>query len=73
MTKFDLLLSRIRKLPPERQDALAIQIDFMLDDEEGESILTDEQWAQVEAARANKTEPVTPHEQVFSRLEAEDE
>jgi hypothetical protein len=72
MTKFDLLLSRIRKLPPERQEAIAVQIDFLLDDEEGASILTDEQWARVEAALANKDEPVSSHEDVFARLEAED-
>jgi hypothetical protein len=73
MTKFDLLLSRIRKLPAERQEAVAIQIDHLLDDEEQGSILTDEQWALVEAALANSSEPVISHDEVFARLEAEDE
>jgi hypothetical protein len=72
VTKFDLLLSRILKLPLERQEAVAVQIDFLLNDEEEGSVLTDEQWAQVEAALANKSEPVTAHDEVFARLEAED-
>lgn len=69
MTKLDLLLDRIRKLPAERQEAVAVQIDLLLDDEEdGGSLLTDEQWADVEAALANDTEPVSTHEDVFAHL-----
>lgn len=69
MTKFDLLLDRIRKLPAERQEAVATQIDLLLDDEEeGGSLLTDEQWAEVEAALADESEPVSTHEEVFARL-----
>lgn len=71
MTKLDQVLERIRALPPERQEAMAVQIDFLLEDE-GESLLTDEQWARVEAALANKDEPVVEHDDVFARLEAED-
>ena len=59
MTKLDLVLARIRKLPPERQEAMAVQIDFMLEDEAQGSILTDAQWAEVEAALADKDEPVS--------------
>jgi hypothetical protein len=74
MTKLDLVLDRIKKLPPERQDAMVDEIDFMLDDEEKyASVLTDAQWAQVRAAIANAAEPVSAHEEVFARLEAEDE
>ncbi len=74
MTKLDLVLDRIRKLPPERQEQLAIEIDFILDDEEkNDSVLTDAQWAQVRAAIANTDEAVSTHEDVFARLEAEDE
>ncbi len=73
MTKLDLVLARIRKLPPERQEAIAEEIEFALDSAEQGSILTDAQWAQVEAAMANTNEPVTTHEDVFARLEAEDE
>ncbi len=73
MTKLDLVLARIRKLPPERQEAMAIQIDFLLEDEEHGSILTNAQWAQVDAALANTDEQTSTHEDVFARLEAEDE
>jgi hypothetical protein len=72
VTKLDLVLARIRKLPPERQEAVAVQIDFLLNDEEEGSVLTDEQWAQVEATLANKNEPVISHDDVFSRLEADE-
>jgi hypothetical protein len=41
-------------------------------DEEGSSVLTGEQWALVEAALANRGEPVSSHDDVFARLEAED-
>lgn len=69
MTKLDLLLDRIRKLPTERQEAVAVQIDLLLDDEEGaDSLLTNEQWAEVEAALADEAEPVSTHEEVFARL-----
>jgi len=69
MTKLDLLLDRIRKLPTERQEAVAVQIDLLLDDEEGGgSLLTDEQWAEVEAALTDEAEPVSTHEEVFARL-----
>lgn len=68
MTKLDLVLARIRKLPPDRQEAVAVQIDDILVDEESGSVLTSEQWAQVEAALADNTEVVSTHEEVFKRL-----
>lgn len=72
MTKLDLVLARLSKLSPERQEAIAEEIDFLLEDEEQGGILTDAQWARVEAALADKDEPVSTHEDVFARLEAED-
>jgi hypothetical protein len=42
---------------------------LLLDDEErGESLLSDEQWAEVEAALANESEAASSHEDVFARL-----
>lgn len=71
MTKFDLLLARISKLPEERQEAVAVQLEMLVDDEEsGESLLTDEQWAEVEAALADEDEPAIPHEQVVAEMRA---
>ena len=67
MTKFDLLLARIRKLPPERQDAFAQEMDFWLECEERGSALTDEQWAEIEATMDEGGETI-PHEQAFAEL-----
>lgn len=66
MTKLDLALARISKLPPERQEAIAVQLEWLLDDEEsGESVLTDEQWAEVERELAHADdEDGIPHEDI---------
>jgi hypothetical protein len=72
MTKLDLVLARLRKLPTDRQEAIAEEIAFRLDSEEQGAILTDEQWAQVQAALADRSEPISTHEDVFARLDAED-
>jgi hypothetical protein len=73
MEKLDVLLARIRKLSPEQQDAVVAEIDFIVEGaEEGGSVLTDAQWAQVEVALANKGEPTSSHDNVFARLEASD-
>lgn len=73
MTKLDLLLARIRKLSAEQQESVVEEIDFIVEGvEQGGSVLTDEQWAQVEAALADRHESTSTHEDVFARLEAED-
>ena len=47
MSKLDTVLARIRQLPPEEQEALAVEIQFLLDHPvESGFTLTDEQWAQ---------------------------
>lgn len=69
MTKLDLVLARIRQLPPEQQEAFAEQIEFALDSQTaGGSLLTEAQWAEVEAALADESETVSTHEDVFARL-----
>ena len=68
MTKLDLVLARIRQLPPEEQEALAEQIEYALDHRRSGSLLTDEQWAEVDSALADESEPISTHEEVFSRL-----
>ncbi len=68
MTKLDLVLARIRQLPPAQQEALAEQIEYALDHQGAGSLLTDEQWAEVESALADDSEPVSTHEEVFARL-----
>lgn len=70
MTKLDLVLERIRQLPPERQEMIAVEMEFWLDhDEGGESLLTDEQWAEVAAELANPSPDLIPHEQVVAEFE----
>lgn len=70
-TKLDLVLARLRKLPPERQEAIAEEIDWLLEDETSGSVLTKEQWAEVRAALADENEPSSSHEDVFKRLAAD--
>jgi hypothetical protein len=69
MTKLDLVLARIRKLPPERQEALAEEIAFRLDTETQGSAFTDEEWAKFEPTLDEDNEEI-PHEQVAAELRA---
>lgn len=69
MTKLDLLLARLRRLPTDRQDAFVEEIAFWLDCEERGSALTPEQWAEVESTLDEDDEEI-PHEQVFAELRA---
>ncbi len=72
MTKLELVLERLRALPQARQEAIADEIDFIIDEGEGGSVLTDAQWAQVEAALRNAGEPTSTHDEVFARLNVDD-
>jgi hypothetical protein len=69
MTKLDLVLERIRKLPPERQEQLAVEIDFLIGDEETGSLFTAEEWAEIEPTLDEDDEEI-PHDQVFAKLRA---
>lgn len=68
MTKLDLVLARIRKLPPERQEAIAEEIDFRLDCEQEGSLLTDEEWAQIETTLDEDQEEI-PHEEIVAEFQ----
>ena len=70
MTKLDLVVERIRQLPQEQQDVIVAEMEFLIE-HGAESMLTDEQWAEVDAALADKNEPSAPHEEVFSRLRSQ--
>jgi hypothetical protein len=65
MTKLDLALARIARLPPDRQEAIAIELGYLLDGEEsGESLLTDDQWAEVQRRLDDPSDPLLSHEEV---------
>jgi hypothetical protein len=69
MTKLDMVLERIRQLPQERQEMIAIELQFMLDHEFG-SALTDAQWAEIEADLASEDNAEIPHAQVVAEMRA---
>lgn len=62
MSNLDATIARLRALPKREQEALAAQIDLMLD-QGGEDLLTPEQWAEIEA-RLDSSEGFTPHADV---------
>ncbi len=62
MTKLDLVLERIRQLPQERQDALAIEIQFWLDFDFGNDPLTPEQWSEMERRASGPDDFASPAE-----------
>jgi len=58
MTKIDLALARIARPPPDRREAIATELKFLLDGEEpGESLLTDQQWAEVQRRLQKRMTP----------------
>ncbi len=61
MSNLDATIARLKALPKAEQEALAAQIDLLLD--QGEDVLTPEQWAEVEA-RLDSAEALTPHDEV---------
>jgi hypothetical protein len=70
MTKLDLVIERIRRLPQAEQDVIIAEMEFLLD-HGSESLLTNEQWAEVDAALADKDEPSASHDEVFARLRSQ--
>jgi hypothetical protein len=69
MTKLDLVLARLRKLPPDRQEAIAAEIDYRLDREGEGSAFSDDEWAEIEATMDDSGEDI-PHEQVVAEMRA---
>lgn len=62
MANLDATIARLRALPKDAQEALAAQIDLLLD-EASEDPLSAEQWAEIEA-RLDSGEALTPHSDV---------
>ena len=69
MTKLDLVVERIRQLPPDRQEAMAVEMEFLLRDEGSGNLLTDEQWAEVQSELDDPNPELIPHEQVVTEFE----
>jgi hypothetical protein len=71
MTKLDLVLARLKDLPPDQQERYAVEIEFMLDHGIGAgSALTDEQWAEVEAGLKSEDGEEIPHAKVVAEMRA---
>jgi hypothetical protein len=64
MTKLDLVLARIKELPPERQDLIAVEIEFILDQGLSANPLTPEQEAELDRRLADPNKKYVSHEDV---------
>jgi hypothetical protein len=62
MSNLDATIVRLKALPKAEQDAIAAQIDQLLD-AGAEDLLLPEQWAEIEA-RLDSSEGFTPHADV---------
>lgn len=62
MANLDATIARLKALPEAEQEAVAAQIDLLLD-QDAEDMLTPEQWAEIET-RLDSGEALTPHEDV---------
>lgn len=64
MTKLDLVLARIKELPPEQQEMIAVEIEFMLDHDLREGVLTPEQEAELDRRLADPNKKYVSHQDV---------
>jgi len=62
MANLDATIARLKALPETEQEAVAAQIDQLLD-QGAEDLLTPEQWAAIEA-RLDRPGLFSPHEDV---------
>lgn len=69
MTKLDAVLERIRKLPQDRQDAIAADLEFILEDEASGPTLSDAQWADVRRRAQEEQGALIPHEAIVAEFE----
>ena len=69
MTKLELVLERVRRLPSERQEAIAFEIDLLLREEAQGGFLSEAQWADLrERMAAPQGDPI-PHEEIVAEME----
>lgn len=69
MTKLDLVLARIKQLPADRQEALASEIEYLLEDDGRRSVLTAEQSAELARRLADPNPEYVTHEDVVAAFE----
>jgi hypothetical protein len=69
MTKLEAVLERVRQLPPDRQDAIALELEFMLTHGEAVFQLTPEQEAELERRLADAGRKYISHEDVAAHFE----
>lgn len=69
MTKLDLVLARIKQLPPEQQEQIASEIEFMLDYDGADYALTPEQEAELARRLADPKREYVSHEEVAQYFE----
>jgi|GEM_PF-1741433 len=70
MTKLDLVLARLRDLPPDRQEVIAVEIEFMLDHDTREPVLTPEQEAELARRLGDPDRKYVSHDDVAAHFEA---
>lgn len=68
MTKLDLVLERIRQLPPERQESIAVEMEFWLDHDGSDGLLSKEQEAELARRLADPKKSYVSHEEVGAYL-----
>ncbi|MES1157000.1 MAG: hypothetical protein ABUL73_04385 [Alphaproteobacteria bacterium] len=69
MTKLEMVLERIRQLPQERQDAIALEMEFLLEDESEAPVLTPEQEAELDSRLNDSAREYVSHDEVRAYFE----
>ena len=69
MSKLDLVLERVRQLPSERQDMIALEIDLLLSEEAEGGLLTDAQWADLRERMALPQGDPIAHAEIVAEME----
>lgn len=69
MTRLESVISMLRALPEDQQEAWARHIEFALR-QDGDSLLTEAQWAEMDRRLADNDAEVVPHEDVVARMRA---
>ena len=62
MTKLDMVLERVRQLPQERQEYIALEIEFMLDHNAPGGVLTPTQEAELARRLADPDKKYVSHQ-----------